>query len=60
MRVFADCCINGIKRFSPEYYQGSWDRCEKAAEAIRARIRGDSGFSKIGPEKFAYSGRTLG
>ena len=41
MRVFADCCINGIKRFSPEYYQGSWDRCEKAAEAIRARIRGD-------------------
>jgi len=41
MRVFADCCVNGIKRFSPEYYRGSWDRCEKAAEAIRARIRGD-------------------
>lgn len=42
MRIFADCCVAGIKYLSPDYYwSGSWDRVQGAAEVIRGRIRGD-------------------
>jgi hypothetical protein len=45
MRVYVDCLVGGIDRYSEGFYGGSWDKCKEAAHIVAARVRTDEDIS---------------